>query len=376
MQTAYDVVVLGAGPAGLATARALRQQVDVSVLVVDAGKADRDRVGESVPPDVLVPLEQLGLGEVFRSADHKPCPGNASVWGRPQVGYNDFIYNPMGPAWRLNRRSFDSMLVNAALESGADIRWQTRFHQTRRLAGGGYELKLTAVSEPKHSNWVSAACVVDATGPKASFARAIGIKKQVSDKLFAQACFSDVTKGEMSLQTLLEATEDGWWYAALLPDQRLITMFVTDLAELRKIKTPSAWSVALQQTTFIGPVIQKMQLSNQQMHSLPVYSSLLESVQGDDWLAVGDAASSYDPIAAQGLYKALINGVAAGQMIASRLSGNARTTTDTIGNYQQNISNAYLDYSKNRQYLYKLEQRWGRSLFWQNRWQASVVLDK
>lgn len=121
----------------------------------------------------------------------------------------------------------------------------------------------------------------------------------------------------------------------------------------------------------IGPTISKVQLSKHQMHSLPVYSSMLERVQGDDgWLAVGDAASSYDLIAAQGLYKTLINGVAAGRVIAKRLGDEPQASSKIADNYQRSISVAYQNYAQNREYLYRLEQRWEGSLFWQNRWKT------
>ena len=108
----YDVVVLGGGPAGLATAISLRRQGDFSVLVADAGPPVRERAGESVPPDILTPLRRMGLADWFSAGGHTHCPGSVVVWGREQVGYNDHLLNPMGPAWRLNRNNFDKMLVS------------------------------------------------------------------------------------------------------------------------------------------------------------------------------------------------------------------------------------------------------------------------
>src|SRR4051812_3920895 len=114
MREQYDVVVLGAGPAGLATAIAISRETSASVLLADAGTAMRERFGESVTPEILVSLKRLGLLEEFRIGTHLPCPGSASIWGSGRVGYNDYILNPAGPAWRLHRRAFDEMLFRAA----------------------------------------------------------------------------------------------------------------------------------------------------------------------------------------------------------------------------------------------------------------------
>lgn len=50
MKTIYDVVILGGGPAGCATALALKQNGISSILVVEAGIHENARVGESIPP--------------------------------------------------------------------------------------------------------------------------------------------------------------------------------------------------------------------------------------------------------------------------------------------------------------------------------------
>src|SRR5918997_3206824 len=102
----FDVVVLGAGPAGLATAIAVRRRSTLSVLVVDPGLPERDRAGETVPPGFLDAVGTLGLSERFPVDGHLPCPGTASVWGRARVTHDDFVRVAGDPAWRLDRGRF------------------------------------------------------------------------------------------------------------------------------------------------------------------------------------------------------------------------------------------------------------------------------
>ena len=164
----------------------------------------------------------------------------------------------------------------------------------------------------------------------------------------------------MTWQTLLEATRDGWWYAARLPGERVIAMFVTDRQGLRGMLQDGAWDRALAGTSLIGPALGGLALrwdrGASRVH--PVCSSVLDRTEGDRWTAAGDAASSYDPIAAQGLHKALTDGLAAGRRAATTITGfPAKAPPDRV-------RARYRDYCLNRRHLYDLERRWPDAPFW------------
>jgi 2-polyprenyl-6-methoxyphenol hydroxylase-like FAD-dependent oxidoreductase len=199
----------------------------------------------------------------------------------------------------------------------------------------------------------------------ARFASDLGIKKQVDDQLFALLCYSDIDAGEMTMQTFIEATEEGWWYAARLPGKRLVNMYVTTAAILRRVKADNyaGWASALNSSRLVGPTIARLSLTQSTYHSFPIYSSQLEQVTGKNWLAVGDAASCYDPVASQGLYKALTDGVRAGKAIAAAFANQPDMLTD----YATTVKANYQQYFNNRNYLYQQEQRWKEAAFWKER---------
>lgn len=359
----YDVVILGGGPAGLAAAISLRMRAELSVLVVEAGDPDRERIGESCPPDLVLLLEQLRLRERFRRDGHAPCPGYASVWGRAQVGYNDFIVNPLGPAWCLDRKAFDRMLAEAALERGAPVRWSTRFTDVRRGDDGDWHLQLAGPgAEPR----VRAGFVVDASGAKARFAHRVGERKQIDDRLVALIRFARIRSGHLTRQVLLEAVPEGWWYGALLPDERVVTMMVTERTTLRRLRSePDAYARALGSTTLVGPRLEPLELDEPVEYLWPILSGRLTEVRGPGWLAIGDAACSFDPLAAQGIHKALADGIEAGRLLTA--AGEPRADPATT------LAERYRLYRQQRAYFYALERRWPDAPFWRNRSETSPV---
>jgi flavin-dependent dehydrogenase len=362
MRAQYDVVVLGAGPAGLATAITIRRETPSSVLVADAGSAARERFGESVAPDLLVPLKQLGLLDEFRAGAHAPCPGSASIWGGDRVGYNDYILNPTGPAWRLQRGAFDELLARAARQSGAELCWGARYLESLPDEKGHRLLLRT----PEGKSEVRGSWVVDATGPAARFALHAGARRIVDDRMYGLARYAPIRAGSMTMQTLLEADEDGWWYAARLPDDRVVVLFVSEGETARRHKASGheGFERSLGATKLIGPILARLELGRKVYFAVPVYSSRLDRPEGEGWLAVGDAAASYDPIVARGITKALEDGVAAGRRITERSN-----STDA---YRERIATRFRIYAETRARLYEIERRDGP--FWQKRRERSRAM--
>ena len=366
LKTNYDVVILGGGPAGLAAAISILQQMKLSVLVVESKSAEHERIGESCPPETLFLLEKLASTKAFHGDNHARCPGFASVWGKGDVGYNDFIVNPLGAAWRLNRKKFDQMLADKAISKGAEIPPSLRFIDARKIQHeNGYSLSLMSTID-KSAHAVEARFVIDATGSSAHFAKSIGVEKKVEDQLYAAVRFSTLVDGHISKQVLLEATENGWWYNALLPDNRIVSMMVTEKGYLSALRENNyqGFSGALRASNFIGPTLRSLTMQNHQYHVWPIYSGLLTRIEGADWVAIGDAASSYDPIVAQGIYKGLSDGIDAANKVVSVFKKFQAKEQNT---FSQQVKHRYQLYLQNRAHLYALEQRWPTASFWLNR---------
>jgi flavin-dependent dehydrogenase len=359
-----DVAVIGGGPAGAATALALKRAGRTAVIIERLDSA-RPRVGETLPPAVRISLESLGLWSEFANAGHVPSAGNRSAWGSNELRDRDFIFSPYGSGWHLDRQRFDAMLQDAAVSAGVLLLRGTTLTAYDSLPDGGWRLHLKG---PAECSSVTSRFVVDASGRAAVFAQQCGVKRHLLDRMIGVAASLEPGPDGPTCEqfTLVEAAESGWWYSALLPDGKLVVVYMTDadLASSRKLRSPENWLALLRQTTHTRErVASRSYQLNGPTQIVAANSSFLDFVTGDSWLAVGDAAAAYDPLSSQGILTALSTALNAAPAINAYLDGDQQALKD-YSFYSKSIS---VDYLSSHSAYYAIERRWPDSIFWRRR---------
>src|ERR1700682_1252662 len=117
---AVTVAVIGGGPAG-SVAAMLLARAGVTTTVLEGEPQGRWKIGEGLPPISRRILARLGLWDRFLEDLHLPSYGNCSAWGSEQLVDHNFIFDPNGNGWHLDRSRFDKMLSDAALKAGAGL---------------------------------------------------------------------------------------------------------------------------------------------------------------------------------------------------------------------------------------------------------------
>jgi flavin-dependent dehydrogenase len=357
-----EVIVLGGGPAGAAAAITLAR-AGRSVAVLEASRYDRDRIGETLPPAARSPLMQLAVWDQFITAGHAPSPGILSVWGEDELYENHFIFNPYGEGWHLDRQRFDAMLALAAEEAGALVCCGAQVTSCLELSSDRWQVEFISGG---HRNYLRATFLIDATGRASWLARRQGAKRINMDRLVGVAgLLTANSRGSGSdYRTLVEATNDGWWYSALLPGSRMIAVYMTDadlLPRHRKL-WPNFWHERLQQTTHTRARLRACDLQGA-LRVVAANSSRLDCVIGRRWLAAGDAALAFDPLSSQGILQSLATGIRAGDTLDSYLAGE----TAAMSEYAIRANDVFEEYARLHSVYYGREQRWPQSVFWQRR---------
>jgi flavin-dependent dehydrogenase len=374
--TKADVAVIGGGPGGCAAAITLRSHAPgLSVVLLEASAYGGTRLGETLPPPAAAVLEHLGVAADFAAQGHHPAYGTAAAWGSAAAHENEFLFHVRDVGWHLDRAAFDAMLHRHAAARGADARTLARVEDARRRAEGGWTLALSGGGS------VDARFVVDATGAQAAFARRhAGARPTAGDRLAGFVRFfppgssdgisADAAAGIGDPRTLVEAFRDGWWYTAPLPGGARVVacMTDTDIAREMGIADGERWMDALRETApHVGSCIAG--------HGAPgpvvvraARSRRLDRVAGADWIAVGDAASSFDPLSSQGITKALRSGIFAAYAAGDLL---ARGDDAGIRRYERFVAQEFAAFESTRTRYYAEERRWPASEFWRRRQEAA-----
>ncbi len=336
------------------------------IVVIDMQHHPRWRIGEAMPPTGRPVLQRLGVWEAFLAQDHLASAGSCASWGSADLGYNDFVLGMQGKGWHLDRAAFDAMLADE-VASRID------------LLAGGYRLRdvdrcdtdgcsLTFEDEHGQPTRITAGFLVDATGIAAGAVRRLGVARNQIDCLAAICYIFDLDEPHaVPSQAMLEACEDGWWYAAKIPRNRMIVALAVEPHQHHCFDEAGTWLRALRATKHVARWVERgggALAHDMKPETALAPSAILSRVVGEHWLAVGDAASAYDPVSAQGIVKALSDGEAAAEAIAKVLAGAGEAP---LLHYQDGVFARFRDYLRLRQHLYGLERRWPRTTFWRAR---------
>ncbi|GAA1225194.1 NAD(P)/FAD-dependent oxidoreductase [Kitasatospora nipponensis] len=360
-----DVLVAGGGPAGAAAALTLAR-AGRTVLLADAGTGP-PRVGEALPSAARLLLHDLGAGEGPLTSGHLTCYANLSAWGSPLLGGTDFIHDPNGPGWHLDRARFDRALRAAAQRAGARFAARTAVRGVTRRADGTWSVALRG---PGGAGVVRCRWLVDATGRRRAVAARCGATRHRTDRLVAAYLTLPPGGGAGALDasSLVESAEDGWWYTALLPGGRRLVAYFTDADLAPPLPGPQAFLRLLRGTRHVADRAGRHPAPTEvppgrAPRRASAHSSHLGSPSGEGWTAVGDAAAAFDPISAQGILTALHTGMTGAHAVHAHLDGDP-TALDT---YRAHVGALLAAYRHNHRTVYAAEPRWADRPFWRRR---------
>jgi flavin-dependent dehydrogenase len=316
------VAIVGAGPAGCAAAVELCRLGAEVVLLSDG----RDGIGEQMPPAARPLLQRLGL---LPLDGHLDCVGVRAAWRTETLGHQDFVLHPFGNGWLLDRRAFGAQMRKHAVEAGAVLR------QPGRLVSLAHprDWRLRVEGDEISCDWL-----IDASGRRAAVACRLGIRRRRFDRQCAVVGWLQTEADDEDATLTIESGAGGWWYTGRLPHRRRVAALIT--AERPDLVV---WEKRLRSTRHIASLLRDYRRCGP-LVVRPAESSLLERSSGSGWIAIGDAAASYDPIASRGLVAALESGIAAAALVAA--------SSERLAAYHADLEQRFLRYLEERNRLY------------------------
>lgn len=361
-----DVAVIGGGPAGATAARTLAQS-GYEVLLIEQQAAPTFKVGEALPPAARPLLQELGVLDRVQAGGHLPSYGIQAAWGGPAIQSTDFIRDPQGHGWHLDRAAFDAGLRAAARDAGVEVREGARVVAATHTAPDAWRVTLAAATGPAE---IHARRLIDCSGRAGWLARRQGMPRRRDDRLLAFVTrFQPTSPGAASdrdSRTLVEAGADGWWYTALLPGGARVVVYHTDARSgtSASARTATGYRDLLAGTTHVRDILATYgyQLADGP-RATAANSARLAGFVGEGWIAAGDAALAFDPLSSQGIFTALYAGLHAARALDAHLRGDSGAPAA----YDRNLAAVYAAYLHHRTVYYRQEARWAGRPFWRRR---------
>jgi len=306
-----DIAVIGAGPAGAATAIAAARG-GATVMVFDKAPYGRDKVcGDGLTPRAVGALNDLGIdiedahlvrglrmiaGETTRELDWPATarfPDHGAVWPR---------------------RRLDAALIDAAGEAGAELVWETEAlpimddRQPDRVIGiqaGGRR--------------ILADLVVVAAGAPGKVARMLGADRVENEPfgLAIRTYAESPRHGDRHLEACLTLKDEfgtavpgyGWMFPAGDGTVNIGVGALSTMKGFKKLnlnKLIAAYRGIVEDPWMLGP-----NLERPRAWRLPMTA---QRRHGHGWLAVGDAAGLINPMNGEGIDYGLESGMLASEL--------------------------------------------------------------
>lgn len=317
MGDAVDVIVIGAGPAGLTTARALVTE-GRSVVVLE----EHEHVGQPVHCTGLLGLDAFNeldlpkhtIRTVLRSARFRGAGGRTIAVDAHGVA-----------AAVVDRAAFDRELARGAVEAGADIRCG---HRVQRIQIDPHRVVVCATVPDGAGERIEGRACVLACGAQYRFNRqlGLGIPRAYLQTAQVEAPFATLDSVEIDLDRTIAPGGFAW-----------VVPFATDDGTAARVGLMASSDAASRFARYHTALSTRFAIPDHAAFQKPRLKVLplgpVRRTYGDRVIAVGDAAGLAKPTTGGGIYYSLLSGKIAAEILTDRLKAD-RLDRESLRTYE------------------------------------------
>jgi flavin-dependent dehydrogenase len=327
----YDVIIVGAGPAG-STAGTLLAQYGHRVLMIEQGKHPRFHIGESLLPMSAPIFQRLGLN--LKEQGYLP-KGGAEFINEQTSQSVRFPLDGENQPYQVERAQFDLMLAENALKQGAEL------HQEERVKEIDIQDDGIHVNTDKRT--YSGRYFIDASGRHTLMGKKQTSIKKITNlgryslythyrKLTSQAAQAMHASGDIKILML----DIGWFWIIPLTNNRMSIGLVVQKNEGLTLKGAELFNHYFQASPFLHKLLEGAEQETS-IRTEADFSFTNEKRFGARYACCGDSAGFLDPVFSSGVFIA----VNSAERIADRVHQGFKDGTEADPTLHQEDDKAY-----------------------------------
>ncbi len=332
-----DTIVVGGGPAGCVVARNLAAAGQRVVLVARGPHPEDEWVRpdpfqlqriDCILPEAGEHLESMGLLARINDVSLLNCPGIVCMRDESRPPQRQLTSFPPGFAWYVDRQRVENWLLQAACRAGvrtvhgAQVTWV-------RGGAGGYHVNLRCdLNQHGEFRQQALRCryVVDASGQSSAVSRMLGRRKQLESRHMICRMVAARRCDDQDNRLWIERGQQGWFYAVPTANDNLQITFVAPPNAFE-----NGWRIRvlynLHKTHWLSGRVVLDEICSGWRCAI-ANTGALNTIAGENCIAVGDAAAALEPLAGQALSWAIGSGCHSARAILADADGDRNAIAD------------------------------------------------
>jgi flavin-dependent dehydrogenase len=328
MTSAFDVVVIGGGPAGSTVSTLLAQQ-GVRVELFERERFPRFHIGESLIPETYWVLKRLNMLPKMQQSHFvkKYSVQFVNASGKLSAPFYFWDNKPheCSQTWQVARSEFDQMMLENAREHGASA------HEGVRVVDVLFENDRAVGVKIRNDDGsfreVRAKVIVDASGQAGLIQNRLRLRvwDPVLNKgaiwTYWEGAYRDTGRDEGATMVLQTANKNGWFWYIPLHNNIVSVGVVAPFDYLFKNRV--SYEQTYQEEVARCAAVKQRVASGKRVtgyFATKDYSYRATKVAGDGWVMIGDAWGFLDPLYSSGVLLALRSGELAADAIVEGLA--------------------------------------------------------